>query len=354
MNSTQFAKFKAEQLANQPLTKTVALSQVKILGDSTLEVDGITLSVTSHAMISLAKILNVPIRFSQEISTVYGQTAFQQLIELQKAAKIAAGKGIVITLVADPVLRKVSQITAGNNMLPYEKFFDVFERVMNTHNLEIESANGGPEGITISTRSTSSEFQIGGFKDEVFQPGFTFNNGVKYGTVIDSYLHRLVCTNGMIGRGFNHSIVYNPESQHDFFEKLINMSKIGYVPQGFNDKVKQAIHTKASFAELEQAAKLMVGNSKIGYNQLDKFVPYREIVNKFANKGLDVSKINQKQKENAITNVSVWDVINGITDFASHDYGFEVSSTSQNTMQIVAGNMLAKEFDASNIVTVTL
>lgn len=351
--NAQFKQFKEQQLANQPLTKTVALSQIKILNESTLDVGGMALPTTSEAIKDLVKILNIPIRFSKEISRTYGQTALQQLIELQKTTRIVADKKTSVTLVADPVSKKIVQVSSENNILPYEKFFDIFERIMNTHDLEITSMFAGPKGICISALSKQNEFQIDNFKNEVFQPGFTFINDVKQGTSVDSHLHRLVCANGLIARQFNHSIIYNPEDQNDFFEKLVAMSKIGYIPRGFQDKVKQAMHTKASFAELEQVASLMV-NSQITHKQLDRFIPYNEVVNKFAHKGVDVFKLNKKQKENAITNIPVWNIINGLTDFASHDYGFKISAESKINMQISAGNMLAKEFDASNIITVAL
>ena len=47
----------------------------------------------------------------------------------------------------------------------------------------------------------------------------------------------------------------------------------------------------------------------------------------------------------------MWNVINGVTDFASHNYGFNVNNSVQ--LQIEAGNMLCKNFDISNTLDVS-
>ena len=75
----------------------------------------------------------------------------------------------------------------------------------------------------------------------------------------------------------------------------------------------------------------------------------------FAAKGADTLNWNTAQEKNAITNISVWDVINGVTDFASHDYGFGVSADSKLNLQVKAGSMLsAKSYDTQNLVHISL
>ena len=60
--------------------------------------------------------------------------------------------------------------------------------------------------------------------------------------------------------------------------------------------------------------------------------------------------LNAKQKANLRTGVSVWDVINGVTDFASHNYGFDKKANSDTHLQMVAGDILAKNYDTANLV----
>ena len=47
----------------------------------------------------------------------------------------------------------------------------------------------------------------------------------------------------------------------------------------------------------------------------------------------------------------MWDIINGVTDFASHDYGFEIKNpeTTRNEMMVQAGGMLTKNYDTQNL-----
>ena len=64
-------------------------------------------------------------------------------------------------------------------------------------------------------------------------------------------------------------------------------------------------------------------------------------------------KLNHDQQKNAKTALSVWDVINGVTDFASHNYGYEMKDNSAANLQMQAGSMLCKDsYDTSNLVLV--
>lgn len=268
---------------------------------------------------------------------------------------VAGGKGITVTLAANKVFGIVERVYRGSQILPYATYFDTFERLMNSHKLDIVDFGQTPTGVFVSTKSVEDEFKIGNFGNEVFHPGFTLTNNLSNGLVLDSYLYRLICTNGMVGQSFGHSIKYNPESMTDFFKSLIEFKNSGLIPLGFRDKVTQAIHTKASYAEVHSAAKIITNNSKLTIDLVDRFVPVNDIRRKFALKGADTVKWNSAQEKNAITNISVWDVVNGLTDFASHDYGFDVKESDRLSMQKQAGDLLGKPaFDTQNLVHVSL
>ena len=66
--------------------------------------------------------------------------------------------------------------------------------------------------------------------------------------------------------------------------------------------------------------------------------------------GIDTVGLTDSQKRNLRTGVTVWDVINGVTDFASHNYGFEKKPNADRHMQMRAGDMLSRTFDTSNLV----
>ena len=180
-------------------------------------------------------------------------------------------------------------------------------------------------------------------------------NDAKSGASVDSFINRLICTNGMVGRGFGEQFVYNPESMSEFFKHIQTLKSNGFLPGEFKAKVASAIATRASFAEVKSAADMITGTSKLTKEFVDRFVPYNDIRRKFLAKGADTTGWNQQQSQNAITDVSVWDVINGITDFASHDYGFELNNDNKLRLQVEAGKMLSqKSFDTQNLVKISL
>jgi hypothetical protein len=142
---------------------------------------------------------------------------------------------------------------------------------------------------------------------------------------------------------------------NEFFEKIKVLKTAGFMPGEFQNKVSQAIATRASFNEVKSAADLITGSSKMTKEFVDRFVPFNDIRRKFLAKGCDTIGWNAQQAQNAITDISVWDVINGITDFASHDYGFDLSEGNRLALQVKAGGLLArKSFDTQNLVHVSL
>ena len=60
--------------------------------------------------------------------------------------------------------------------------------------------------------------------------------------------------------------------------------------------------------------------------------------------------LTPEQKRNCRTGLTHWDVINGITDFASHNYGYEKKPNSDRHLQVQAGDMLARTPDTANLI----
>lgn len=353
---SQFSTFKKEALSSEPLMRQANLADIQILNEKEIIYLGRKMQCTENAINDFAKAVGMPTSFGNSINNAFGSTAKQRVVELQKAARVIAGKNPTVTLIANKKLGVIERILSSSSILPYEMYFDVFERMMNGANMDITDFGSSDHGgIFVSTTSRDNEFSVGKFKDENFHPGLTFSNDIRTGAHVDSFINRLVCTNGMVAKGFSESILYNPESMNEFFEKILVLKNAGFLPNEFKAKVTSAIATRASFSEVKSAAKLITESSKLTTEFVDRFVPYNDIRRKFTAKGCEVTGWNEQQARNAITNVSVWDVVNGITDFASHDYGFEISAANRLSLQVKAGAMLARtSFDTQNLVHVSL
>lgn len=351
----QFEQFKEATVKSEPFMRKVNLADISIVDEKTIKYAGRTFNCSEQAINDFAKIVGFPVTFGNSIQTAFGKEVKQKIADLQKAARVLAGKNPTVTLVADRNFGIIVRMLQTSNILPYEMYFDVFDRMMNGSKMEITDFGSSSDGgVFINTTSRESEFKVGKFKDETFHPGTTFSNNMRTGAVVDSFVSRLVCSNGMVTKGFGSSINYNPENVNEFFSKLSELKSSGFLPSAFNDKVAAAISAKASYAEVKNAAHLLKNSSKISNEFVDKFVPVNDIRRKFQAKGCDVSSWNSQQEKTAITNISVWDVVNGVTDFASHDYGFELSQANRLNLQVQAGNLLSNDFDTQNLVHISL
>ena len=351
----EFSAFKEIALKNEPLMRQANLSDISIVDDKTINFNGRNFTASDAAINDFGRIVGVQKTLISNVGSAFGKGTSQKIIDIQKAAKLIHGKNAKVTLIANKSFGIIERILSGSSLLPYQNYFDVFERMMNGTNMDIIDFGSGPGGMHISTVSRKDEFSVGKHKDEVFHPGFAFNNNMSSGASLDSFLNRLVCSNGMVGRGFAETMNYNPESINEFFTHIQTLKTSGFMPAAFNTKVASAMNTRASYAEVKSAANLITGGSKLEKQFVDKFVPYNDIRRKFAAKGVDTLNWNPQQMQNAITDVSVWDIVNGVTDFASHDYGFEVSTDSKLKMQVAAGAMLSREkYDTQNLVHISL
>ncbi len=103
--------------------------------------------------------------------------------------------------------------------------------------------------------------------------------------------------------------------------------------------------------ELTKAIKLLTDHSEITNHEVEEFINHKQTFRDYLNLGVDIEKISVAKKRNAKSGISMWNVINGVTDFASHNYGYNVNNSVQ--LQIEAGNMLCKNFDISNTLDVS-
>ena len=60
--------------------------------------------------------------------------------------------------------------------------------------------------------------------------------------------------------------------------------------------------------------------------------------------------MNADKKKNAKTGTTVWDMVNGLTHFATHDSVFKVSEDDRRVIQKEAGKIMAGTYDMENII----
>ena len=349
--------FKDNAFKKQPLRKEINLADIKFLTLNDVDYCGLKLGMSKKAIKDIMNILGLSQAFGGKINSVFGEQFTNTLLNTMKDA-ISMKKGIQVTLLVSPerIIQRIHK--AGSSWVSTENFFDLVERTIDKNGLIVnncETNNDG--GIIVKTTNPNSEFDIKGkgldAKQEVFQGGLNFMRNYT-GLQVDPYLYRLWCSNGMVTREFEESIRMTniqPRDWEQFHKNLERIEANNYQPQGFVDKVKMAANTPASLAEMDMAINLIKNNSDIKDLDINPFVSYGETYNSFKKMGIQPRELSRAQKRNARTNVSIWDIVNGITDFASHDYGFQIKDpeNTRNEMMVQAGGLLTKQYDTQNL-----
>jgi hypothetical protein len=355
VTQTQYAAFKEESLRNQPIRKNIQLTDLQFITLDCVEYSGIKLGISRQALKDLLSIVGISLSGVKSLESSIGEEGANKFLNALKNA-IGSNKSTEITVLVTPD-RVISRMQkAGKiDLISATTYFDTFERLADKHDLDIKDmhfnkANGN---IHINTVKPRDQFQVNNFKDEVFTTGLSFSRTIE-GIQADPFMNRLVCTNGMVTRAFDESFnlrSLEAKAWNDFYQHLDRIEKNGFVPQKFTGRVNQAVSTPASLAELERAANLITNNSNLPAGELEFFLKgHRNTYNRLHAAGIDDTKLTADQKRNVRTGVNMWDLINGITDFASHNYGYEKKANCDRHLQVQAGDMLAKSFDTQNII----
>lgn len=342
---------KAIQL--QPIRKTIPLLQIQVINTGVIEIAGSRIPMTKKAFSQLARMLGVPLQFQGKVDKYFGEEASRAIVNKMKSALIQQGLS-QITAIASPVSKEiVGFIKKESQYVSNGTFFGIANNVLSDHNLLVRDFTVNPEdgSININAFNPNSNFGLAGLKDEFFQGGISLSNSIDKGILASPYLNRLICTNGLIGESFveNYSLKGIHEAQmKEFRDHLHQLEKRQYKPMSFEERVNMGINTMASFAELESAANLIIGSSGARPKEIESWIPYASTQEAFANFGKPTLFMGEDMKKNAKTGTSVWDVVNGLTHFSTHDSAFKVSESSRRQIQKEAGNMIAGKFDMEN------
>lgn len=339
----------------QPIRKTVALGQVKVINQETVEINGNRIRMGKKAFTHLAKILGVPIQFQGRVDKLFGEETSSGIVNKMKGALISHGMN-TITVVASPRTKEIiGFLKKGDEYISNSTFFDLANDIISEHNLSVRDFSINPEdgSVSINCFNPGSEYGIPGLSDEIFNGGLSLSNSIEKGLFVSPYINRLICTNGMIGESFSET--YKLKSLHDlhlegFMSHLKELEKRNYKPMSFEERVNRATTTMASFAELEASANLILGSCSAKTSEISGWIPYDETTDRYSKFGLHPMRMSMEQKKNAKTGTSVWEIVNGLTHFATHDNVFRVSESSRRNIQKEAGSIIAGKFDMENLV----
>ena len=356
LSGTVFEQKKAEAIRNEVMRKELSLSEFNVIDNTHIEVDGVKIELTPFAFKRLLGRLRIPTAFAKRFSEGFGADGLKQLVSMMKTMK-SSKNDQTVTLLVDPREKKITNILpAGYASISNEAFVDFAEGYINQYGLEVKDFGSDPNGgATINCVSPNSVFKVPGMSDEVFNTGVTFRNTPTRGLEVSPYLNRLVCSNGMTSTAFSETYGLHEltdKSISEFNEHMISMASTGFQPVGLADKIRSANNTDASIAEVQRAMSAMLStDKKIDYEYMQRYLPINRVMKAYSDIGAEPSTFTNKQLQNAKSGLSIWEVVNGITNFASNDERYNIDDHKTGNLMVSAGNLLMKKnFDTEALI----
>jgi len=348
LSQSAFDVKKAEAINNQLMRKEITLSEFNVIDNNHIDVDGVKIEVTDKAFGKLLGRLRIPKAFAKRFSEGFGNDGLRQLITMMKSAKSSRNEQTV-TLLVDPSTRKITDILpAGYASISQESFIDFASRYIDQYNLGVTHMGSSQYGGTqINCVAPQGMFNVPGMTNEVFNTGVTFRNTPTRGLEVSPYLERLICANGMTSTAFaeNYGLHnLNDKNINEFNEHMIRMASTNFQPVGLADNIKKANSTDASLAEMQRAASSILSLDKaVDYDYVQKYIPVERAFKAYSQLGADPNTFTKAQMKNAKSGMSVWDLVNGMTNFASNDTKFNINEGKMGNLMVTAGNILCKK-----------
>jgi hypothetical protein len=363
MENIKYENFKKEVKENYPIRKNMTLAELNIdfedveSRNGNISIDGVKLKLSSGAFKSLLKTLKISDSFMGKFTDIFGMNSRNQLVKIIKT-KVMTQKDMKVALYISPSTMRVVAITdASKPYISSDFYFDMVENVINDHQLDVGNMSISSDGnIQISTVKNNWGFDIPDLKDEAFHTGVIVTAGPTEDIAIDPYILRLVCENGMVGprrlemgpRLLDNSI----ESINNFMRDVKGLAETNQKFQGvFSDQVRKLNSISASYNEVMKLRE-MVANKVTDKNDarveavLDRFFPVNEVKADYKQKGYNLDILTNRHWKNAKTNMTSWELLNSLTDVASHDYGMGIGEYAKADLRKQAGLfMFKKEHD---------
>ena len=343
-----FQAKKAEAIRNEVMRKEISLSEFNVIDNTHIEVDGVKIELTPFAFKRLLGRLRIPTAFAKRFSDGFGSDGLQQLVQMMKTMK-SSKNDQTVTLLVDPREKKITNILpAGYASISNEAFVEFTERYIEQYGLKVTDFGSDPSGgATINCVSPNAIFTVPGMSDEVFNTGVTFRNTPSRGLEVSPYLNRLVCSNGMSSTAFSETYGLHEltdKSINEFNEHMIQMASTGFQPVGLADKIKAANNTDASIAEVQRAMSAILStDNKVDFDYAQRYLPITKIMKAYSDIGAVPETFTTKQLQNAKSGLSIWEVVNGMTNFASNDERYNIDDHKTGNLMVSAGNLLMKK-----------
>jgi hypothetical protein len=366
---SKYDTFKKEVNDNYPIRKNLTFADIDINFEDenhkygTITIEGKALPLTNSAFKSLLSTLGVNDTFIRKFTSIFGVKSKNQLVGVIKN-KMSASNDKTVSMYIHPQTFKIVAITPVNK--PYvspDFYFNMVENVMSDNNLDVTNMNMDSTGnLSISTLNTGWGFDVDGLKDEAFNTGVIMTAGPTEDIAVDPHILRLICSNGMVGP---RRLEMGPRLESSSIDDISKfMGELNGIQEHnrqfksvFKDQVKKMNNINASYHEMVQLrdlveAKVTDINDSRTEAVLEKYFPTRGVRKQYNEKGVYLSNLTKRHHKNTKTDMTTWELLNSLTDVASHDYGMGIGELAKADLKKQSGlYMFKKEFDTEFLVS---
>ena len=344
LSSDIIANRKAETRNSQSLRKTVAIRDIQLINDTTIEYQGKRLVITKDAFKGLMKMIGMSQTFASKFEKLFNPETKAKFINQMKNAM--ATQLNEMTIILSPTTKKVVGFSKNaTDLISHDRFIGLTDRLVDQNGFEITNwgvdANNG--SVTINAFNPKAQFGVDGVANEVFTAGLTMKNSPLGGIQVMPYVNRLWCANGCTTAMASESYALNDlsgDSMEKFFEHMSQLRKNKFIPTGFQDRVKQAIETPASMREMSWAHNQI--KKHVG-DKAESWIPLMENEAAYAKANIGIV-----EPKSAKSNQSIWSVVNGMTHVATHApdmFAMNMQDKDSTELMVQAGNLLGKQWN---------
>ena len=253
---------------------------------------------------------------------------------------------------ADPERKAVvNVIPVKDSVITSDDFFDFAEMFMDRNNMfptDYEHSDSLSTGVTLHIGSNTPDVRTVVDGEDFLMNSYFLRWNL--GQIeLGRYYERLICSNGQI------------ETVHQVEAKMLSLDDTSIkrmlaLPQDesaldssferLREHALTAINTRASLSELGFVHKLL-SRYLVGTERLKELAPYNEELNYYQQRGFGKEGLRPHE---TLASMTVWDLYNGVTAFASHNTDWHINDNRRSGLQGAIYNFLLRPRDIKNYV----
>lgn len=318
-------------------------------GKNVYKVEGTEVLVNDYVSKELDRLIGLSPKQKKVVKTASGEIGLRDFRNYLATAG-SFSKQTDIALIANADSKTVCGIVPiTKDVIPAYSFFDFLEMFMEENHLvpvRYEAAYSMASGLTVYMNSDDPIVkQIAPGEDFLINSYFICWN---LGRIeLGRYYERVVCSNGQI-ETIKHADAKIMSLQTDEVRGLLKLPRMAELLEEsfgrFSSKALEAMGVRASMAELKFVSGKL-DRYFVDPESSSRIAPYTEQLQRYADSGYrcDPSELREMK-----AGMSVWELYNGITDYASNNTFWDSDDNRRGMLQEEAMAFLMKQRDIKN------